>query len=90
MSDDRIERINRRLHDAFNPTQLTVRDDSHKHVGHVGAQDGRGHFYVEIASEELTGLPRLKQHQKIYDALGPLMQTDIHALQIKVMTDPEP
>jgi len=60
-----------------------VIDDSHKHAGHEGARDGRGHFTVRISSEAFRGKPLLAQHRAIYAALGELMTTDIHALAIQ-------
>jgi BolA protein len=71
---------------AFAPSGLEVRDDSHRHAGHAGAQDGRGHFDVEIASEAFAGLSPLARHRAVYDALGDLMATDIHALSIRART----
>ena len=61
-------------------------DESHRHVGHEGARDGRGHFAVEIVSAAFVGLAPLARHRKVYEAVGDLMQTDIHALSIKAMT----
>lgn len=79
----RVAAIRDALEQAFSPTHLVVRDDSHRHVGHAGARDGRGHFAVEIASAALVDMPSLAAHRAIYAALGDLMQTDIHALSIK-------
>lgn len=72
----RIEEMKRRLNKALEPTRLVITDDSHEHVGHAGARDGRGHFTVEIESEAF-------RHRLVYDALGDMMQTDIHALAIR-------
>lgn len=74
---------------ALAPAQLQVIDESHKHVGHEGARDGRGHFAVDIVSEAFTGLPPLARHRRVYDLLGPMMQTDIHALTIRARTPAE-
>ncbi|MGQ0800942.1 MAG: BolA family protein [Pseudomarimonas sp.] len=65
------------------PTQLELVDESHKHVGHAGARDGRGHFALSIVSSGFTGLPMLARHRLVYAALGEMMNTDIHALSIK-------
>lgn len=78
--------IRGRLAEQFAPDLLEVRDDSHKHVGHPGARDGRGHFHVRIVSEQFRGLSPVARHRRIYAALGPLMQTDIHALSIEVLS----
>ena len=84
MTTDRVAIIEARLNEAFSPTELLVKDQSHLHAGHEGARDGRGHFEVIICSEDLTGKSRIEAHRLVYDALGELMQTDIHALKINV------
>lgn len=80
---DRIARMRALLEAAFAPELLHVIDDSHKHVGHAGARDGRGHFSVEIVSDAFAGMTMLARHRAIYSALGEMMTTDIHALSIK-------
>jgi BolA protein len=82
MSDDRVAIIEAILCESFVPTHLLVKDQSHLHAGHAGARDGRGHFEVQIVSESFAGLKPLDRHRLIYDALGTLMETDIHALKI--------
>ena len=88
MSDDRVSRIRSAL-DALDPSSLDIRDDSHKHAGHAGARDGRGHFSVRIVSARFEGLLPLKRHRLVYEALGPLMDTDIHAVAIQARTPAE-
>ncbi len=88
MSDDRVSRIRLAL-DALDPLSLDIRDDSHKHAGHAGARDGRGHFSVHLVSARFEGLPPLRRHRVVYDALGALMQTDIHAVAIQARTPAE-
>ncbi|MBP6458315.1 MAG: BolA family transcriptional regulator [Pseudoxanthomonas sp.] len=78
----RIERIREALA-ALQPVTLDVVDDSHKHAGHEGARDGRGHFTVRIVSPVFAGKAPLARHRAIYAALGEMMQTDIHALAIE-------
>ena len=78
----RIERIRQALA-ALQPVTLDVIDDSHKHAGHEGARDGRGHFTVRIVSPVFAGKAPLARHRAIYAALGEMMQTDIHALAIE-------
>ena len=65
----RINKMQQLITEALQPEQLDIIDDSHKHIGHEGAKGGLGHFTVIIKS----------------DALGDMMQTDIHALAIKVI-----
>jgi len=78
----RIEQIRARLA-ALEPSELVVEDESHRHVGHAGARDGRGHFRVQMVSAAFSGLAPLARHRAVYAALGELMQTDIHALAIE-------
>ncbi|MEL6300613.1 MAG: BolA family protein [Pseudomonadota bacterium] len=83
MNAARVELITRLLEDAFAPETLQVIDQSHLHAGHAGAQDGRGHFKVNISAAAFNGKRPIACHQAIYKALGDLMTTDIHALSIK-------
>jgi BolA protein len=84
----RLERIRAALQ-PLQPLSLDVLDESHKHAGHEGARDGRGHFAVEIVSEAFVGLAPLARHRRVYEAMGTMMQTDIHALSIKARTPAE-
>lgn len=86
MSDERVAKIEKLLTDAFQPSHILVKDQSHLHAGHEGARDGRGHFDVTIVSNAFVGKRPLARHRLIYDALGTLMETDIHALRIHAST----
>lgn len=87
--EQRVGVIQQRLMEVLAPAHVTVTDDSHKHVGHEGARDGRGHFSVVIVSSGFSGLLPLARHRQVYAALGELMQTDIHALAISAKTPAE-
>ena len=89
MSEDRVARIEALLKAAFAPTHLLVKDQSHLHAGHAGARDGLGHFDVTIESETFRGMRPLACHRLVYDAMGSLMQTDIHALRIEAKAPAE-
>ena len=75
------EDIEQALRAAFAPEALEVHDDSHKHVGHAGAREGR-HFSVVIVSGRFAGASPEARHRLVYDALADLMQKGIHALAI--------
>lgn len=75
------QEIDTALREALQPQELVVNDDSHHHVGHAGAREGR-HFSVVIISDRFAGLPRLKRHRLVYDALHFLIPRGIHALAI--------
>jgi len=86
MTAERVALIRSKLEAQFDPEELEVVDDSRRHVGHAGARDGRGHFQVRILSRRFTGKRTVERHRMIYAALGALMQTDIHALGLVVLS----
>lgn len=86
MNAERVERIRVALQAALQPTLLEIEDDSHRHAGHAGAKDGRGHFNVHIVSAAFEGTLPLARHRAVYAALGTMMDTDIHALSIRAET----
>ena len=67
----------------LNPQSLEILDESSKHVGHEGARAGGGHYQLVIVSREFSGKPMQLRHRMVYDALGPMMKKEIHALAIK-------
>jgi BolA protein len=85
----RVEQIETALRAAFAPLELAVEDESHKHRGHAGAADGRGHFRVHIVSAAFAGKPSVQRHRMVYAALGDQLKTDIHALAIRAETPEE-
>ena len=88
MNPTRTERLTERLQ-ALEPETLEVVDDSHHHVGHAGAQDGRGHFTVVVVSKRFAGMNTLRRHRLVYEVVGDLMATDIHALSIQALAPGE-
>lgn len=86
MNAERVERIRAALQAALAPELLEIEDDSHRHAGHAGARDGRGHFNVHIVSTAFEGKLPLARHRAVYAALGTMMDTDIHALSIRAET----
>jgi len=85
----RTERLLQRLA-ALQPERVEVTDDSHRHAGHAGAADGRGHFTVLVVSKRFAGLSTLRRHRLVYDAVGDMMTTDLHALSIQALAPGEP
>lgn len=67
----------------LNPESLEILDDSGQHAGHEGARSGGGHYRLTIVSREFAGQPVQRRHRMIYEALGPLMKSEIHALSIQ-------
>ncbi|MEQ8234219.1 MAG: BolA family protein [Gammaproteobacteria bacterium] len=82
MYENRVELIREALTRAYAPERLEIVDESHLHVGHAGAREGKGHYRVLIVAAGFRDQAPLARHRGVYAALGPLMQTDIHALAI--------
>ena len=85
----RVEKIRSAIEMALQPIQLEIVDQSHRHAGHAGAKDGRGHFDVLIVSDAFKGKLPLARHRMVFAAVGNLMETDIHALSIKALSTDE-
>ena len=45
------------------------------------AGDGN-HYAARVVSETFRGLPRVRQHQRVYESLGGRMGGELHALQL--------
>lgn len=75
------ERIEAALRERLAPLSLELQDDSHHHVGHAGAREGR-HYTLHIVSDRFSGLSRVARHRLVYDALAELLPRGIHALAI--------
>ena len=84
------DRIRRKLTEALTPSRLDVYDDSHRHVGHVGARpEGETHFTVEIVSDAFAGLTRLERHRLVHEVLADELAGPVHALSLKMLTTSE-
>ena len=50
---------------------------------HIEVEGDGQHFYATIVSDEFNGLSMIKQHQRVYAALGERMKAEVHALSMK-------
>lgn len=85
----RPERIRALLADALAPTVLELVDESALHAGHAGAASGGGHYRLKIVSDKFEGLRLVMRHRLVYDAVHPMMHSEIHALAITALTASE-
>jgi len=83
-SEQRMAKIRERLA-SLDPVLCQISDDSAKHAGHAGAATGAGHYSVTISTQKFNGLKLIERHRLVYDAVGDLMQTEIHALAITAL-----
>jgi len=65
------------------PESLDIVDESARHAGHEGARGGGGHYRLTIVSPQFSGKPTQARHRMVYEALGPMMKKEIHALSIQ-------
>ncbi len=68
---------------ALEPSFLQVEDESHMHS--IGAQS---HFKVVLVSDVFADVRKVQRHQKVYAALGDLMQ-QFHGLAMHTYTPEE-
>ena len=80
--------IERRLA-GLEPQKLELLDESALHAGHEGAKSGGRHFRLTIVSKAFSGKSSQARHRMVYDALGPMMRREIHALAIKAYAPEE-
>jgi BolA protein len=73
----------------LSPESLEILDDSGQHAGHEGARGGGGHYRLTIVSQQFAGQPVQRRHRMIFEALGPLMKSEIHALSIQAYAPDE-
>ncbi|HHL43805.1 MAG TPA: BolA family transcriptional regulator [Hellea balneolensis] len=77
--------IKEKLTNAFNPTQLEIIDESHRHSGHAGMaghEAVESHFRVIIRSPSFEGLTTLAKHRTVMDVLAEEMDGKVHALSL--------
>ena len=90
MTNARATMIRERLTHELQPVKLEIIDESAKHAGHAGAASGGGHFIVNIVSPAFENKTLIQRHRLIYDAVGDIMYSEIHALSIQAKTPQEP
>jgi BolA protein len=85
----RIEKMRTAFEQTLEPLSVEIEDQSHLHRGHAGARSGKGHFHVKIVAQCFAGLSMIERHRRVYTALGPLMESDIHAVGIEALAPSE-
>ena len=76
MAATEIERL---IREAIPDAQVAIRDL---------AGDG-DHYAARVVSPSFAGLSRVRQHQKVYAALGGRMGNELHALQLETAASEE-
>lgn len=73
------EEIERLIREAIPDAEVTVTDL---------AGDG-DHYAARVVSPTFAGTSRVRQHQRVYAALGTRMGNELHALQLTTATPQE-
>ena len=87
--------LRKRLCDSLAPQDLEIVDESHRHIGHAGANaSGIGtHFRVRIIAGAFEGLSRVQRHRLVYRALRDegdgALGCGIHALELIALSPGE-
>ena len=76
MAADEIERL---IREAIPDAEVTIRDL---------AGDG-DHYAARVVSASFAQMPKVRQHQLVYAALGGRMGTQLHALQLETAAPAE-
>jgi BolA protein len=74
---------------VLTPQNIEIIDESALHAGHAGAKSGGGHYQLTIVSPAFSGQNIVARHRSIYQALGDLMSTRVHALSITAFSPEE-
>lgn len=83
----RRDQIFSRLETALSPQHLEVIDESEKHRGHAGYQEGgESHFRVVIHAQKLAEMSRVARHRAVHQAIGADLMHEIHALALEIKT----
>ncbi|MEZ5935111.1 MAG: BolA family protein [Alphaproteobacteria bacterium] len=82
--------IEKKLTESLTPIRLELVDESALHAGHAGARlQGESHFRLLVVSDHFENRGRIERQRLVYQILGDLMRTDVHALSIKALTPGE-
>ncbi len=86
---NRVDTIHSLLRECFEPLECQVEDESALHAGHAGAASGGGHYRLRLVSARFEGLGKVGRHRLVYDCMRELMQKEIHALAMTLLTPAE-
>lgn len=82
--------IERKLTEALHPTRLEVEDESARHHGHAGYQEGgETHFRVTVVSPAFAGQNRVARQRLVYKLLAEELAGRVHALALTALTPDE-
>jgi BolA protein len=90
MDQSRAGRIRATLSTALAPAEVTVQDDSARHIGHAGARpEGETHYSVTVVADAFAGLSRVDRSRRVHALLAPEFAAGLHALALRLLTPEE-
>lgn len=79
------DEMRKKLEAAFAPETLEIEDESERHRGHAGYQEGgQSHFRVAIKAPVFKEMSRIERHRAVHRALGEDLVGRIHALALAI------
>lgn len=78
--------IDEKLQAAFQPSHMTVVNESHMHNVPPGSES---HFKVVLASAAFEGKRQVQRHQLVYGALKVELAGEVHALALHTYSPDE-
>ncbi len=77
------DEMREKLEAAFAPEILDIEDESERHRGHAGYQEGgESHWRISLKSAAFADISRIERHRAVHAALGPDIIGRIHALAL--------
>ncbi len=71
------------LRRSFPGSSVELTDETNRHRSHGGHPHGFHNLGLQIVSPAFSHMPLIERHRRIYQALGPLVNWRVHALQIE-------
>ncbi|MEM9013688.1 MAG: BolA family protein [Pseudomonadota bacterium] len=82
--------ISEKLTNALPGAEVSVKDESHLHVGHAGAREGgESHFRLRIVAAQFEGLTRVARQRLVNKVLEDELAGPVHALAMATLTPKE-
>ena len=80
--------IKKRLEEKLDLIHFEIKDFTGRHLNHK-LHEGGFHLETTIVSNDFTDKTLIERHRVVYDAMGELMNHEIHALSMKTLTRDE-
>ena len=77
--------IKNRLLKNLDLIHFEIKDFTGRHLNHA-QHEGGFHLEAIIVSDDFKTLSLIKRHKMVYEAVGSLMNNEVHALSMKTLT----